>query len=718
MMVNQKDLVAHLQGMQSIAIAIVGLDESESVLSRVFLKATQKPPRHSKNIKAWLATMIKNEAIDCARSSSRRIARERRLPATDLPSTPPELLEKAETRALIQSALMSLPEPQRHILILRYYEDCSPREIGLKFGISHSAVRTRISRALGVLREKLRKKSGDNNLNACLVMLGVPQRLLGSSTIAVVLPITLTLLILAVLITKWAVLNFSGDVDGENLASSTALNTSSSFDAQLFTSTMATSFSRADLQAQLSLQLFDENENCISKAKVTLFHDGLTYSGNELNDVAGVYSFQNELQDLSSKSVALIAAPGRVPVLQQLDWATHPRQFIHLPNENLLSGKVNFMSRIRNRPLFLSLGLNSIRQQPGSEFYSLRSSLTAMQMKLVDSQFDACSLRVTSDGYFRFWGLPTNWSGELRLTSGIHRLSGANMRLGIQRLDFLGPTVGIMLNIDEFPSVSGIIRPASDARRVSRFLAVGNEHNQVMISDWFLDKETGKFQLYFNETPADVSYIKAVTEDEGILLEVNNYLRGLDFGDVFIVEQLDANEHSEFVPTSQATKINPGGEISKTISGVVLDAEGMGASKAMLVIKNAAGEWRTSSFTLAYGDFSANITSSDQEICARIAEGAHSRSMSLADKINGDSFTLQLENGGQRKVNIDLPPLESYVVRAYRVPDGLPLRSYLEVIDDITYVSFYCSDKDTVRIVIQNDGVLWERKWSAQMGVE
>jgi RNA polymerase sigma-70 factor (ECF subfamily) len=70
-------------------------------------------------------------------------------------SSPSARLERGEQRQRVQKALEQLGESDREVLVLRYLEDLSTREIAAVFGASESAVKMRQLRALQRLRELL-----------------------------------------------------------------------------------------------------------------------------------------------------------------------------------------------------------------------------------------------------------------------------------------------------------------------------------------------------------------------------------------------------------------------------------------------------------------------------------------------------------------------------------------------------------------------------------
>lgn len=68
---------------------------------------------------------------------------------------PDEICQREEFRMLARAALSALPPDHRDYLMGRYYEDLSLEELGRRFGLSRSAVNSRLHRARQKLRETL-----------------------------------------------------------------------------------------------------------------------------------------------------------------------------------------------------------------------------------------------------------------------------------------------------------------------------------------------------------------------------------------------------------------------------------------------------------------------------------------------------------------------------------------------------------------------------------
>lgn len=103
------------------------------------------------NFEAWLRRIGTNAALDHLRSKPVLFA----LP-DDLPADPaPDAAEQNESRKAIQSALASLPPRLRIVVQLGLIEEEPYRTIGESLGISESAVKLRMFRAVRILRKKL-----------------------------------------------------------------------------------------------------------------------------------------------------------------------------------------------------------------------------------------------------------------------------------------------------------------------------------------------------------------------------------------------------------------------------------------------------------------------------------------------------------------------------------------------------------------------------------
>lgn len=120
--------------------------EAEDIVQDVFLKLIvcerKIPPE---KMRSWLLTVTANLCRDCLRTRKRHPEEE--LPE-ELPYSPQEGFE-------LFSEVMALPEKEKAVVHLFYYEGYPVREIARILKISGTAVTTRLSRARKHLKERM-----------------------------------------------------------------------------------------------------------------------------------------------------------------------------------------------------------------------------------------------------------------------------------------------------------------------------------------------------------------------------------------------------------------------------------------------------------------------------------------------------------------------------------------------------------------------------------
>lgn len=98
--------------------------------------------------KAFLFTTARNAAIDLFRRNNthpRECVGEvdglTEIPLQDAPPTPAETLERRQRREVLTEALRALPERCREVMLLRYLDGCSGKEIAARLDISLGTVK-------------------------------------------------------------------------------------------------------------------------------------------------------------------------------------------------------------------------------------------------------------------------------------------------------------------------------------------------------------------------------------------------------------------------------------------------------------------------------------------------------------------------------------------------------------------------------------------------
>jgi len=131
----------------------------QEVFWQVWREASQYDARRG-SPEAWLVMRAKTRAIDRLRSIRRRdrtfvapgdesVAR-----SSEEPAENPAVV--AEDRSLIQSALAQLPEPQRRVIELAFFDGLTQSEIAARLGEPLGTVKTRARLGLERLRGALR----------------------------------------------------------------------------------------------------------------------------------------------------------------------------------------------------------------------------------------------------------------------------------------------------------------------------------------------------------------------------------------------------------------------------------------------------------------------------------------------------------------------------------------------------------------------------------
>jgi RNA polymerase sigma-70 factor (ECF subfamily) len=103
-------------------------------------------------LRAYLFGAVRNQALKRYRRREDAAAEPETAP--DLRSPESQLL-RAEMESTVERAVLGLPDTQREILVLAHYEQMPLAEIAEVVGIEVGAVKSRLQRARGALRELL-----------------------------------------------------------------------------------------------------------------------------------------------------------------------------------------------------------------------------------------------------------------------------------------------------------------------------------------------------------------------------------------------------------------------------------------------------------------------------------------------------------------------------------------------------------------------------------
>lgn len=155
------ELARHAEAARHVAMALIGPSDAEDAVQEALLRGWQAwaTLRDPAAVRPWLLRITVNVCRDWRRG---RYGTHRRLngPLEDIDlrplayiATPPGA--SIHTALDLRNAVNRLDEPQRIVVVLRYYGGLDASEIGEILTIPPSTVRTRLSRALERLRASL-----------------------------------------------------------------------------------------------------------------------------------------------------------------------------------------------------------------------------------------------------------------------------------------------------------------------------------------------------------------------------------------------------------------------------------------------------------------------------------------------------------------------------------------------------------------------------------
>ena len=157
-------LAKHDRWLRTVVFARLGEFQAvDEVMQEVSLAAVrqQAPIADPAKVGPWLYRLAVTQSL----LYRRRMGRRRKLTAAyaervrpteaDLRSDPLQWLLADERRALVRRALGRLPSRDKEILLLKYTEDWSYRDLARHTGASESAIESRLHRARLRLREEL-----------------------------------------------------------------------------------------------------------------------------------------------------------------------------------------------------------------------------------------------------------------------------------------------------------------------------------------------------------------------------------------------------------------------------------------------------------------------------------------------------------------------------------------------------------------------------------
>jgi RNA polymerase sigma-70 factor (ECF subfamily) len=156
-------LLQHAGWARRLAASLANGNDADDLVQDTWLAALRSPPEAGLPARPWLKSVLLNLWHNRSREARRREPRDRAWQTgADEPASPEQIAIRFEAHRLLATAVSELPEVQRTVVLLRYYESRNAREIAEQLGVPAATVRGRLLAARGVLRERL-SRSGDRD---------------------------------------------------------------------------------------------------------------------------------------------------------------------------------------------------------------------------------------------------------------------------------------------------------------------------------------------------------------------------------------------------------------------------------------------------------------------------------------------------------------------------------------------------------------------------
>lgn len=178
--------------MRNLALSMVGdAERAEDLTQETWIRALEHPPSLDGPVRGWLATVMQNLFRQERRGRVRGADRESQVAGEEASQgrSSSELLARVSMQRELVELVLALDEPYRKVVLLRFFEELSPKRIAEQEGLPIATVKTQLSRGLERLRERLDSaRDGDGRawLTALVPLLRQPAGLASSNVLPLV----------------------------------------------------------------------------------------------------------------------------------------------------------------------------------------------------------------------------------------------------------------------------------------------------------------------------------------------------------------------------------------------------------------------------------------------------------------------------------------------------------------------------------------------------
>jgi RNA polymerase sigma-70 factor (ECF subfamily) len=134
---------------------------AQDVVQDVFVELWCHPDRYDPaagSLRTYLTVLARHRAVDVMRSELRRVARQERhyrLTPADPPGSASDGVLAAEAASVVRAAVRLLPDGQREVVELAYFQGLTCREVASAMGIPEGTAKSRLRLAMAKLETVL-----------------------------------------------------------------------------------------------------------------------------------------------------------------------------------------------------------------------------------------------------------------------------------------------------------------------------------------------------------------------------------------------------------------------------------------------------------------------------------------------------------------------------------------------------------------------------------
>lgn len=147
------------------ALRVLGQSAAaQDIVQDVFVELWSRPDRYQPDLgslRTYLSVLARHRALDLARSELRRVARQKRhdlLIPREPQASPSDEVSSAAAASEVRDAVNRLPDAQRRVVELAYFQGMTFREVALAAGIPEGTAKSRMRRALVELENVLDRR--------------------------------------------------------------------------------------------------------------------------------------------------------------------------------------------------------------------------------------------------------------------------------------------------------------------------------------------------------------------------------------------------------------------------------------------------------------------------------------------------------------------------------------------------------------------------------